>query len=384
VDRPTLQPEKMAAGGDAIARAADGKVVFVRGALPGERVAVEIVDSRKDFSRAVVVDVLEPSPARIIPPCPALAHGCGGCAWQHVDPAEQLRLKVGIATDALVRIGHLPGAAVRAGGGVPPFGYRTTLRLAVDVDGRVGLRAASRHDVVPLDDCLVAHPRLAELLPALRAGGDEVFLRVGVAGGERVAIGEGLRGLPPDVTVGRRAAVHEDVAGARLRVSAGSFFQSGPAAAELLVAEVGAAAGSVEAGTVDLYGGVGLFSAALRVPSAVVVESSSTACADARANLGDDAVVQRTTVEKWTPRRAPLVVADPARTGLGSTVVSKIAATKASRVVLVSCDAAALGRDAALLVDAGYAHGVTTVLDLFPNTPHLEAVTVFTGRHLRS
>jgi 23S rRNA (uracil1939-C5)-methyltransferase len=380
--RVTVRAEKMAAGGDAIARTADGKVLFAAGALPGEEVIVEVVRQRRDFAHGVVVDVLNASEARVSPPCPAVTRGCGGCAWQHIEPSAQMALKVDIATDALTRIGKLGDPRVRAGGAVPSWGYRTTLRLAVAPGGRLGLRAAGSHDVVVLDDCPVADRRLAELIGEVRATGDEVVLRVGIAGGERAAWGDGeLIKVPGDVGVGRRAVVHERVGEALLQVSAGAFFQSGPAAGELLVEAVRLAAGETlgEPGVIDLYGGVGLFSAALGLAAPVVVESSSAACADARANLGDDARVECTTVERWRPRAAPMVIADPARAGLGVAGVRAVAATGAARVVLVSCDPASLGRDAALLVAAGYDHDETTVLDLFPHTPHLEAVSGFTA-----
>jgi 23S rRNA (uracil1939-C5)-methyltransferase len=270
---------------------------------------------------------------------------------------------------------------VDVGGSVPPWAYRTTMRFAVAPDGRVGLRAGSSHRVVRIDDCLVAHPAINAILASLRVrGADEVTVRVSAATGECTVLpsepGATVSGLPEGAALGTSGVVHEYVAGATLRVSAPSFFQSGPAAA-LLVDEVRSACGDRLDGSpwLDAYGGVGLFSATLGGP-ATLVESSRSACADARVNV-PAATVHCTSFEDWTPTRFGLAVVDPARAGLGRDAVDALAATGAERVVLVSCDPVAMARDTALLRDHGYAHRGSRVLDLFPHTPHVEVVTVF-------
>lgn len=380
----TVVVEKMAAGGDGIAHAADGRVLFVTGGLPGERVRVAVHTRKKDFAKGAAVEVLDAAPDRVSPPCPALAAGCGGCSWQHVSAAGQRALKASIVADALRRTGRLPDAEVRIGGGVGPWEYRTTMRLAVGPDGAVGLREGSSHRAVTFEHCLVAHPDLAALLPGLRVRGtDEITLRVGVASGTATALPADRRavieGLPDHVGVGADATVVEHVAGAALRVSAASFFQSGPAAAELLVRTVAAAAGPLlrEPGPVlDAYGGVGLFSAGLGLEQPVLVESSRSACDDARVNLPHSQVVCAP-FEQWRPQPVRLAVVDPARAGLGAESARVLAASRAERVVLVSCDPVSLARDTVLLGGHGYRHAGSTVLDLFPNTPHVEVVTVF-------
>jgi 23S rRNA (uracil1939-C5)-methyltransferase len=391
VSETVLTIEKLVAGGDGLAHLDDGRVVFVGSSITGETVAAEVVEARRDYARATVRRVVEASPYRIQPPCPALAEGCGGCTWQHIAPDQQLALKVEILSDALRRTAHLPDAVVVASGSVDPWAYRTTVRLAAGGGGRVGLRRAHDHRVVALDDCLVTHPALTELFGALRLdAGAEVSLRLGVASRERSALvhtgrsrrAARLGGLPPDVGVGAAAVVHESVAGAVLQVSAASFFQSGPQAAELLVATVAdACAGHTGGRVLDAYAGIGLFAATLPLDGAqpvILVESSAAACADARVNLaGRDAVVECTTVEAWQPVPVDLVVADPARAGLGRVGAERLAATGAARIVLVSCDPVALARDAALLAESGYRHLQSCVLDLFPNTAHLEVVTSF-------
>jgi 23S rRNA (uracil1939-C5)-methyltransferase len=379
-----VRAEKMAAGGDAIARIADGRVAFVRGALPGELVEIQLIQSKKDFVRGEVLDVLEPSADRVDPPCPAYAAGCGGCTWQHVAADAQLELKVAVVTEALKRTGKLIDPVVEVGSSVAPWEYRTTLRLAAGVD-HLGLRRRSSHDVVELEACPVSHPLLQDLLAIVRTrGSGEVSLRVGAATGERSAwVVEGdveLLGLPTDVGVGQDAVVHEVVAGTSLRISAASFFQSGPAAAELLVAAVQqACADFAQADTIiDAYGGVGLFASNLDGGKVIVVEGSDVACADAAANLAHRrARVVRSQVEQWRPRRADLVIADPSRSGLGRQAISVLIATQAPRMVLVSCDPVSLARDAGLLRERGYDHVRSTVYDLFPQTHHVEVVTIF-------
>ena len=382
-----VRAEKMAAGGDAIAHVADGRVAFVRGALPGELVAIEIVQSKKDFVRAEVLEVIEPSEDRVVPPCPGHAAGCGGCTWQHVAPDAQLGLKSAIVAEALRRTGKLVDPDVVIGSSVPAWAYRTTLRVATGVD-RLGLRGRDSHDVVELAGCPVSHPLLEELLAVIHVRGHgEVSLRVGAATGERSAsVVDGdleLLDVPSDVGIGPRAVVHEVVAGKMLRISAASFFQSGPAAAELLVGAVREACGDLigARSIIDAYGGVGLFASAVDCATVTVVEESEAACVDATANLADvPAQVMCTSVERWRPRHADLVIADPSRTGLGRQAVTALSATHARRIVLVSCDPVSLARDAGLLRESGYEHIRSTVYDLFPQTHHVEVVTTFERR----
>lgn len=412
-----IEVERVVAGGHGLGRSASGRVVFVPGALPGETVEVRIVEARRDLAWARLEDVVVASSARRTPPCPALTAGCGGCDWQHVEPAQQLGHKVAIAQESLLRTARLADIAVEPGGAVPPLGYRTTMRFAVAPDGRLGLRRAASADVVPLDHCPVAHPLLAEMLPVVRArsgsagaaGGTnpprtrgrqqrsgrraassapEVSLRVGVATGTRTAWCTApdvrLEGLPDGVRQGADASVIEHVLGVPLRVSAASFFQSGPAAAELLartVAEVLAADLAAASQVVDLYGGVGLFAATVVPDDAevTVVEGAASSCADARVNLaGRAAQVVHRGVEAWRGvGRSDVVIADPSRRGLGRDAVGTIAATGAPVLGLVACDPVSLARDAVLLAEQGFRLERAVALDLFPETHHVEVVARF-------
>lgn len=367
----------MAVGGDGVARGDDGKVVFVTGALPGERVDAEITEQRADFDRAVATTIHDASPDRVAPPCPHVAEGCGGCGWQHVRLDAQRTMKVGLVADALRRIAKLDAPQVDVGPKLPADGFRTTIRLA---KGR-GFRHARSHDIVDIDSCLVAHPLLVELLDIDFKHAEEVTLRCGARTGDRLILTDPPKihlDIPRGIHVGPKAFLTELVAGRRFRIGAKSFFQARPDGADALVEEVGKAIRDAPAGPmVDAYGGVGLFAATVGAHREVtLLEWAKSSVADARENA-PHATVVATDVAKWKPKPATVVVADPPRTGLGKQGADVLARTGASHLALVSCDPAALARDTKLLADLGFGHDGTTLVDLFPHTPHVEAVTRF-------
>jgi 23S rRNA (uracil1939-C5)-methyltransferase len=390
-----------AVGGEAIARDPSGRVVFVEGALPGEQVRAAITEERRDFARARLVEVRRAAPGRVEPPCPELARGCGGCDLQHLAAGSQAALKAAVVADALRRIAGVHEPVVRVAPALPAAGYRTSVRAVVRA-GRAGYRRRRSHEPVPVESCLVAHPLVEELLVEGRFGeAEEVTIRVGAATGDRLVLASPTASgvsVPGDVLVvgrdelrrGRRAHLHEEVAGRRLRVSARSFFQSSQVGAEALVAAVRDAAGvgvspmvggSPSEPIIDAYAGVGLFAATVGAGldrPVVALEWSRSSVADARHNLrGLPARVVRTDVARWEPQAASLVIADPSRSGLGRSAVQVLAATGSRRLVLVSCDAGALGRDTRLLLQAGYTLGDVLVVDLFPHTHHVEVVCRF-------
>lgn len=387
------------AGGAALARDANGRVVFVAGALPGERIEAEIIAEKRDFARARTVAVLDASPDRVTPPCPHVERGCGGCDLQHVRADAQPALKRAIVRDALRRIGRIDEPPVETASALPTSGFRTTVRCAV-VGARAGFRMARSHDVVDVDHCLVAHPLIDELI----AGGSfpdrsEVTFRVGSATGERLVIaspaaaGVALPTTASDTVVvgddelaaGRHAWIHDVVDGERFRISARSFFQTrtdGAVALAAAVREAGGAELRDAAAVVDAYCGVGLLGivAAPITATVVAVESGRSSVADARHNFataGRQAEVIRSTLERWRPTAADVVIADPARSGLGREAAAVVVATHAPVIVLVSCDPASLARDATLLAPHGYRLERSVIVDLFPHTHHIEVVSRF-------
>lgn len=391
-DSVVVTAERMVAGGEALARDDDGRIVFVRSAAPGDRLEVAITQDRTSWRRGEIVAVVTDGAERVTPPCELRRLGCGGCDWQHLDRTAQLPAKREIVVDALRRTAKLPDAVVTTGRSVPDRGYRTTMRVVGGPNGRASLRSERSHETVELTDCLVAHPLLRDLLPQLEVpDGVEVTVRVSDATGEVTGLWDERRGhvdgWPVGAATGDGASVVERVAGHDLRVSAGSFFQSGPAAAELLVDAVGRSAPELcdAEVVVDAYAGVGLFAAAATPPSAsvVTIESSRSAVDDSRINLADrDAYIHLGQVSEWRPDRRregriDVVIADPARSGLGRSATAALATAEAPVIVLVSCDPAAMARDSALLARHGYRHAGTEVLDLFPHTHHVECVTRF-------
>ncbi len=373
-----------------MARDDAGRVVFVTGALPGEQVRAEVQDRKRDFAKATTVEVLRPSRERVAAPCRFVEDGCGGCDWQHIAAQAQRRFKADIVQDALRRQARIE-IEVSVGPELPAVGHRTTVRGAA-AGGRFGFRHRGSHELVPVSPCLVAHPLIDELIVDGRFPDGEVILRAGARTGERLAIvashdglalPEGVRAVSAaELRAGRRAWYHEHLAGRRWRVSARSFFQARPDGAEALVDAVQTAfegALDPDAHLVDLYGGVGLFAGAVGpVGKVTLVESGASSVADARVNLADlDVRILKSDVARWRPARADVVVADPPRVGLGAAGVAAVVATHAPRVALVSCDPASLGRDAKLLVAAGFELCSATLVDLFPHTSHVEVVTRF-------
>jgi 23S rRNA (uracil1939-C5)-methyltransferase len=209
-----LTPTSMVAGGDAIARDADGRVVFVAGALPDEHVRVEITEGHGRHAKARVVEVLAASPDRVREPCAEVARGCGACGWQHIDLDAQHRHKAAIVRDALVRLGRVDPPPFSATVALDPWAFRTTVRASVH-HGRAGFRRAQSHQTLEVEGCLVAHPSLVALLVDGRfPGAEEVLLRCGARTGERLAATTPKRvrpqHLPDDV---RNNHVHEIAAG---------------------------------------------------------------------------------------------------------------------------------------------------------------------------
>ena len=389
--------ERLVAGGVGLSRREDGRVVLVDGGLPGEQLEVSVIE-RRGSEHGRILKVLSPSPGRIDPECPHVIEGCGGCDLAHLQHDAQLDAKVEIVTDSLRRLGRWKEANVRIGASLDPWGFRTTLRAAV-VGGRAGLRMSASHDVLSLSSCAVAHPLLEELVVDGDFGtATEVTLRVGTATGERIAVvtpsATGVR-LPSDVLVigvdelkaGRRAWIHEEVAGRLWRISAESFFQTRPDGAEALVNVVAEMTDDIlndgshnDPTLVDAYCGVGLFAGTLLSGRdgwrGVAAERGRSSVADAKVNLADlDVRVVGTSIERFRVPSASLVIADPSRAGLGRKAVKVLAGAEAERFVLVSCDPAAAGRDVALLAAEGYVPVESVVVDMFPHTHHVEVVT---------
>jgi len=229
--------ERIVAGGEGMARLSDGRVIFVGGTITGERIRVEITTNKKDFARGAALEVLDASPHRVAEPCRFVAAGCGGCSWQHIAVSEHMATKLAIVHEALRRTAKMSEAdavsLVKTGGSVSSQSSRTSLRMAVLPNGKLGFRRGLSNDLVETSPCLVAHDLLNEIIASAKVkNATEVTLRCGASTNERGVWlhdvhGRGqVAGLPSDVGVGIESLVHEIVNGVKLRVMMTSFFQS--------------------------------------------------------------------------------------------------------------------------------------------------------------
>lgn len=381
----SVRIDKLVAGGDGLARMDDGRVIFVPGVLAGEVVEVALSEEKRDFGRGRLISVIESSANRRIPPCPKVVEGCGGCDWQQIERRIQGQAKLAIVVEAYARTAKMEVAPQLRR--LTEDARRTTVRMVAGADGVLGFRAHESHDIVSVSECMVAHPLINDLIsrPVLASAG-EVTIRVGARTGQTgVWCHEGsLSGdLQPGIKVGERATVTERVNTHEFKVSMGSFFQSSPEAAELIVDSVSRRLDTlgIEGGyMVDAYGGVGLFSLSFseRFDELMLVESSESACRDAVRNLADcAATIEQANMDQWESVEADVVIADPSRHGLGKMGAAAVVDTEAHTVILVSCDPVAGARDAKYLCDAGYTLGEVEVLDIFPETHHVEVVAAF-------
>ncbi|RNL65476.1 class I SAM-dependent RNA methyltransferase [Nocardioides marmoriginsengisoli] len=359
-DRVEASVGPVAHGGHMVARVPAGDasvVIFVRHALPGERVVVQITDVAKRFFRGDAVEVLEASPDRVPAPCP-LAHpdGCGGCDFQHVSLPAQRDLKAAVVAEQLqrlaglevdVRVEEVPGA---------PDGlhWRSRMQYVGLPGGDYGLRKNHSHEVVAVPECLIAAPDARVVLVGQPPAGDTVT---------------------------------ETVRGRSFEVAGDGFWQVHPGAPETLVSSVlelldpqpGERA-------MDLYAGVGLFSAFLaeavtETGSVISVEGDRRASDLAKGNLRDLRQVRTKAgrvdrVLKDLDTMADVVVLDPPREGARKDVVSAVVDLAPRAIAYVACDPAALARDLGYFAERGYRLSTLRAFDLFPMTHHVECVAL--------
>jgi tRNA/tmRNA/rRNA uracil-C5-methylase (TrmA/RlmC/RlmD family) len=386
-----LAVEGVAHGGHCVARPADGPVVFVRHALPGERVRAVVTEVRRGYLRADAVEVLVAAADRVPPPCPYAGPGrCGGCDFQHATPSAQRALKATVVSELLARLGGLKDFTVRVeplpGGALD---WRTRVRYATDLDGRAGFRKHRSHEVVPVDRCLIAHPAVRDAPVTDRDWPPGTDVEVVASAAGDVTVHTRRRGGATRLVSGPKL-IRERAVGREWTVAATAFWQVHPAAADTLAAAVvdlleprpGERAW-------DLYGGSGLFAAALApalgpAGRVTVVESDPRGVTAARRNLADLRQVRFAAGDvaavlanpRW--RSVDIVVLDPPRTGAGAAVVAAIVARRPRAVGYVACDPAAFARDVATFADHGWRLSALRAFDAFPMTHHVELVGLLT------
>jgi 23S rRNA (uracil1939-C5)-methyltransferase len=418
-DRTVLvQIEKPIYGGAFLARD-EGKAIFVPLALPGEHVRVRVVEEKRGYATAEIEQLLVSAPERIAPTCPHFGF-CGGCQYQHAGYETQLQLKQAVLRETLERGRiHVPDD-VSVLVGHHPWGYRNRIRLAFDAQGNLGYRGRRSHAVVPIRECPIAAPLLvhaavvaSEVLksfaPALRptelalfTNADEaaLLLTLFVASPAKIRFDEfavTLRARIPQLAGAEfvfetshqaplplaqwgATSIQYRAAGAEYRVDHGAFFQVNRWLVDALVERV--TSGHSGALAWDLFAGVGLFARRLAASfdRVVAVESSPATIAALESNLAGTtaAPVRASTVDFLRRNRSggrpDLVVVDPPRTGLGAEITALLAGIAPPALVYVSCDPATLARDLRALLEAGYGVESIALVDLFPQTFHLETV----------
>ncbi len=413
-----VQIEKPVYGGAFLARD-EGKAVFVPLALPGEQARVRVVEEKRGYATAEIEELVSSSPERIVPGCRHFGV-CGGCHYQHAGYETQLALKREVLRETLMR----GGVAVPDDAGVlaaEPWGYRNRIRLAFDGAGNFGYRGRRSHQVVAISECPIAAPLLLraaqavveiarQFAPALRplemalfCDAKETALLVTVytvnspkmrfddfaaamreripelAGVELVLEGKAGQAARTLAQWGS-ASISYHAGGLDYRVDHGAFFQVNRWLVDVLLQHV--TEGQQGALAWDLFAGVGLFARRLAssFEKVVAVESAPAATRALEANLeGTTGVAERASSLDFLRRsrngqRPDLIVADPPRTGFGAEITQLLVEIAPARIVYVSCDPATLARDLRTILANGYVVESVTLVDLFPQTFHLETV----------
>lgn len=402
-----VEVDRWAYGGEAMGRLPDGRAVFVPFAIPGETLRIRLVDEKRGYARAELLEVLTPSPVRIEPRCRHFAD-CGGCHYQHMAYPDQLAAKQAVLRDQLSRIGKFDRAELdeKIKPIVPsasPWEYRNHVQFHLDAEGRLGFQASGSNRVVPIEECFLPVAAINQLWPRLEMAPVPDLLEVGLRAGDgdellmvlETDTDEGIDiefDMPiaavqfgPDTMhlLSDQPSFEITVMGYTFQVSAGSFFQVNTPAAETMVAHLMEHLPlNEDTVTMDIYCGVGLFSAfiAPKVVRLIGIEDNPQAVEDFTVNLDafDNVEIYEAPAEDVLPGldvQPNVVVVDPPRAGLAPEVLDAIAAHKPAVLAYISCDPATLGRDAKRLRKAGYTLEQITPFDLFPQTYHIESIS---------
>ena len=394
--------DSLAFGGEAVGRDGDGRVVFVAGGAPGDRVVVRVVEAKKSFVRAELLRVVAAGAARVAAPCP-IVERCGGCPWQHVAVDAQLAAKQAIVARALGKSGARVEPIVPS---PAALGYRTRARMTAR-GGRLGFAGRKSHEIIDVERCLALDPLLDAAMQAARrasiaiVGEEGAIAGVVRDGAVEIAVSSG-RGADRAALAAAAKTLVGQAAIARVTVDdasapAAGFAQANAAQNETLRRLVRAAAAAdpdgatlrdapsgTQARVLELYAGDGNFTRDLAsaARAGVAVEGDRAAVARLREAAPTWCVVAEPaarTVERLVRdgERFDVVVLDPPRAGAAD-VVDRLAALAPARIVYVSCDPMTLARDLATLERAGYAARVAWPVDMMPQTWHVEVVCLVT------
>ena len=413
-DLQQVKFEKMVYGGEGLGRLADGRAVFVPFVLPEEIAEIAITESKERFARGRMVKLLEASPDRITPPCPYFSI-CGGCAYQHLSYTHQLELKKDLVKDQLERIGklaNLPEISITPS--PTPFAYRNqvqfhpTLAENAEAPLHLGYKLASSDEVLPIEKCLLIPEEMNELLPQIELEAESGIARLAMridSDGEIMLVFEGESDEPPELSIelpvsstylspdgrslnlgGNDALVYR-VLEKEFLVSPESFFQVNLPVAEEMVRHVLSLVESLEnLSILELYSGVGLFTRFLapHASQLTAIESSLSACFDFAGNLDafENISLYEGAVEMILPelvkqiKPIDLVVLDPPRAGLNAKARQALIDLAPQEIIYISCDPSTLARDLKHFTEEGYILKSVHTFDMFPQTAHVETMTV--------
>ena len=405
---PEIPLTTLTYGGDAMGRLEDGRAIFVPFGLPGERVRIRITEEKRGFARGELVEILEASPNRIIPHCKHFSV-CGGCHYQNLPYEEQRKVKREILRDQLTRIGRIENPPVQdTVASASPWNYRNHVQFHLTEEGKLGYVGAGTsfaQGIIPITECHLPEAAITMLWPQLefepQTNIERVSLRVGKEN-DLMLILESDSPESPELEIEAEisvAHVFEEnavviagndhivipVSGRNFRVSASSFFQVNTSMAEKMVEYLLANLPLTPAvNLLDIYCGVGLFSAFLapKCERVIGVESSASACEDFSVNLDEFMNVElyEGLAEEVIPHlevKPDIVLVDPPRAGLEKPVVDGILKLSPQVIAYVSCDPSTLARDAKRLIEGGYKLKQVTPFDLFPQTYHIESISIF-------
>lgn len=380
-DELAVDISSIAHGGHFVARY-EGRVIFVRHAITGERVRVRITEISKNFARADAIEVLTSADSRIAPSCKfAKPDGCGGCDFQHIDPKAQRRFKSEIIKEQFHRLAKMD-IDVEVEEVLPIYGWRSRMEFTVSENRKLAMYQARSNNLIEIDQCKIAHEAIdiggvnSQKLPV----GKKVDVAIGSDGKALIAI-EGRDNF---------ALVNQRVGSFDFSISSQTFWQSHIKAPETLLQCVLEFAQLRKGDHLyDLYSGVGLFaSGAIEqvgdTGRITMIEESGSAVTDARRNFASFGNVEiiEGKVERELKRfvRADVVIIDPPRSGAGERVIRQILALSPRTLIYVACDPAALARDTATLEQLDYSLDGIRAFDLFPMTQHIESVARFIRR----
>ncbi|HEY9152348.1 MAG TPA: class I SAM-dependent RNA methyltransferase [Anaerolineales bacterium] len=391
-------------GGDAMGRLPDSRAVFVPFGLPGERVRIRLTEEKRGFARGEITEILQASPERIPPRCKHFGI-CGGCHYQHMPYETQLKVKADILRDQLQRIGKIENPPVQATVASPKiWNYRNHIQFHLDKNGKIGFQAPSSNQVIPISECHLPEASINSLWPQLEFESESGINRVSIRAGaddELMLVLESNSPETPELEIEADisiAHVFENnsvimagndhvkikILDREFRVSPNSFFQVNTAMAEKMVAHILSRLPVSQSVILDVYCGVGLFSAFLapKCKRLIGIESSPSACEDFVINLDEfdnvdlyeDLAENVLTALKVKP---DIILVDPPRAGVEKEALDAIVTMNPKMIAYVSCDPSTLARDARRLIDNGYKLSDVTPFDLFPQTYHIESISFF-------